>query len=85
MTEGAHARPGGEPEELLYDPDVPAPTHGERARTLTACQKTGTLLHHGERFPRGYPYGSFVTFALDEGSRRVPDQRLGGAHPEPEG
>ncbi len=66
MTEGAHARPGGEPEGLLYDPDVPAPTHGERARTLTASQKTGTLCTMA-RDPEGYPYGSFVTFALDEG------------------
>ena len=66
MSDGAHAEPTGRSEELLYDPNVPTPTHGERARTLTALQKTGTLCTKA-RNPDGYPYGSFVTFVLDGG------------------
>jgi putative heme iron utilization protein len=45
---------------------VPTPTHAERARTLVQTLATGTLstLAHDRS---GHPYGSFVTFALDEG------------------
>ncbi|MDP6483677.1 MAG: pyridoxamine 5'-phosphate oxidase family protein [Nitrospinota bacterium] len=67
MTNDAHARPSGEAEELLYDPDVPTPTHGERARTLAAAVTTGALCTIAKD-PEGFPYGSFVTFALDEGA-----------------
>ncbi len=62
----AHSRPGREREELLYDPDVPTPTHAERARTLVAGIPTGTLCTLAQQ-PAGYPYGSFVTFAMHAG------------------
>ena len=67
MSNDAHSRPSGEAEELLYDPDVATPTHGERARTLAAAVKTGTLCTIAKE-PAGYPYGSFVTFAMDAGN-----------------
>lgn len=63
MKNDAHAR-GGEPEEPLYDTSVPTPTHGERAATLVASLKTGTLCTIAKE-PAGFPYGSFVTFAMD--------------------
>ena len=64
MTDDAHSRPAAAAEEPLYDPEVATPTHGERARTLVAAMATGTLSTvAGE--PAGYPYGSFVTFAMD--------------------
>ena len=65
MSNDAHARPSGEA-DILYDMDVPTPTHGERARTLVSTIKTGTLCTLSQE-PAGFPYGSFVTFALDEG------------------
>ncbi len=63
MTEGKvdqHARPSQE--TPLTDPDVRAPTHGERARSLVAMQKTGVL---STLSPEGFPHGSYVTFAVD--------------------
>ena len=66
-TNDAHARPAGAPaDELLYDPAVPTLTHAERARTLAGALGIGTLCTLA-REPAGFPYGSFVTFALDEG------------------
>ena len=67
MTDNAHARPSGDVPEPLYDVDVPTPTHAERARTLVAQIKTGTLCTLATD-PEGYPYGSFVTFAFDDGN-----------------
>lgn len=67
MRNDAHSRPSGEAEELLYDPEVPTPTHGERARTLVGAIKTGTLATIAKE-PAGYPYGSFVTFAMEGGA-----------------
>ena len=64
MSNDAHSRPAGEAEELLYDPNVATPTHGERARTLVAAIRTGTLCTIAKE-PAGFPYGSFVTFAMD--------------------
>ncbi len=66
MTEDAHARTSGEAPEPLYDIDVPTPTHAERARTLAGQITTGTLGSIAQE-PAGYPYGSFVTFAIEEG------------------
>ncbi|MEM9860107.1 MAG: DUF2470 domain-containing protein [Myxococcota bacterium] len=43
---------------------VVQPSHGERARTLVAGEGTGTLSTLSKR---GYPHGSFVTFALAGG------------------
>jgi putative heme iron utilization protein len=62
----AHARPSGETPEPLYDVNVPTPTHAERARTLVAEIRTGTLCTIAIE-PAGYPYGSFVTVAFDRG------------------
>src|SRR5689334_3292278 len=66
MTIDAHARPSGDAPEPLYDVTVPTPTHAERARTLVAGISTGTLCTIAVE-PAGYPYGSFVTVAFDEG------------------
>jgi heme oxygenase (biliverdin-IX-beta and delta-forming) len=64
LSRNDHFRPGGDAEPLLYDPDVPTPTHGERSRTLVAGLRTGTLSTIA-RQPAGFPHGSFVTFAMD--------------------
>jgi putative heme iron utilization protein len=60
--EDAHARPVAAP-LAFTDPNVPAPSHAERARTLAAGQTTGSLASVALE-PAGYPYASFVTFAL---------------------
>jgi hypothetical protein len=67
MREDAHARPTGEAPEPLYDVEVPTPTHAERARTLVGQISTGTLCTLALE-PQGYPYGSFVTVAFDNGN-----------------
>ena len=46
--------------------DIPTPTHAERARTMVAQLSTGTLCTVATE-PAGYPYGSFVTVALERG------------------
>ena len=66
-TNDAHARPSGDAPELLYDVNVPTPTHAERARTLATRMTTGTLCTLAAD-PDGYPYGSFVTVAFDDGN-----------------
>ncbi len=66
MMTDVHARPSGDTPELLYDVNVPTPTHAERARTLVARIATGTLCTIAVE-PAGYPYGSFVTVAFDGG------------------
>lgn len=60
MTRG-HATP--RKEEPLYDLDVATPTHAERARTLVAQLRTGSLATVAKD-PAGHPYPSFVTFAM---------------------
>ncbi len=67
MTNDAHARPSGDASEPLYDVNVPTPTHAERARTLVGQITTGTLCTLVAE-PEGYPYGSFVTVAFDDGN-----------------
>jgi heme iron utilization protein len=62
----AHSRPSGDAPEPLYDVSVPTPTHAERARTLVAQISTGTLCTLAID-PAGYPYGSFVTVAFEQG------------------
>ena len=57
----------GSAAEPLYDVNIPTPTHAERARTLVARIPTGTLCTLALE-PEGYPYGSFVTVAFDEGN-----------------
>ncbi len=51
---------------LLYDPEIPTPTHAERARTLVGSERLGTLCTLAADLP-GHPYGSLVSFALDGG------------------
>ncbi|NRA36275.1 MAG: DUF2470 domain-containing protein [Polyangiaceae bacterium] len=63
MTDDAHARPTSEVEGPLYDPEVPTPTHGERARSMVSQLGTGTLCTIAEQ-PAGFPYGSLVTAAF---------------------
>jgi hypothetical protein len=58
-----HGRPAGNvPGEALL---AAAPSHAERARTLIEGVASATLCTLA-REPAGYPYGSLVTFALDE-------------------
>jgi putative heme iron utilization protein len=67
MSDDAHARPPGQASDLLYDVNIPTPSHAERARTLVAQISTGTLCTIALE-PEGYPYGSFVTVAFDKGN-----------------
>jgi putative heme iron utilization protein len=67
MINDAHARPSGDVPAPLYDVDVAMPSHAERARTLVAQITTGTLCTLAAA-PQGYPYGSFVTVAFDDGN-----------------
>ena len=54
-------------QELLYDPNVRTPSHAEQARTLVSKMATATLCTMSIE-PTGYPYGSFVTYALNKGN-----------------
>ena len=56
----------GQSQELLYDPKVPTPSHSENAKTLVDRMSVGTLSTIEDR-PGGYPYGSFVIYAVHEG------------------
>ncbi len=65
-----HAPPKGaktQDQELLYDPNVPTASHAEQARTLAFKMGTATLCTMSVE-PQGFPYGSFVTYALHEGN-----------------
>lgn len=62
------ASSGAQRQELLYDSTVPTPSHAEYARTLASRVSVGSLCTLLATEPAGYPYGSFVTFALDEGN-----------------
>ncbi len=66
-SQDAHAQPSGNGPEPLYDTAVATPSHAERARTMVAQLTTGTLSSLASD-PAGYPYGSFVTIAFDDGS-----------------
>jgi hypothetical protein len=57
---------GSPHQELLYDPEIPTPSHAERALTLASQEGTGTLCTIASDLT-GHPYGSFVTFTLDAG------------------
>lgn len=68
-NEPRHAPPKGKRrpnQELLYDPNVPTSTHAEQAKTLVDKMPTGTLCTMSLN-PAGYPYGSFVTYAIHDG------------------
>ena len=64
-SKDAHGRPSAPP-VAFTDPDVPAPSHAERARTLAAGHSLGSLASIGLE-PAGYPYASFITFAWLDG------------------
>lgn len=66
MSNDAHVRPAGNTPEPLYDVRIPTPTHAERARTLVAQIPTGTLCTLTLE-PPGFPYGSLVTVAFENG------------------
>lgn len=53
-------------EEPLTPPDTRAPSHAERVRTLLAARTTGALSSIA-REPAGYPFATFVTYAMLEG------------------
>lgn len=46
-------------------PAIPEPSLAERARTLVATGRIGTLSTHSRRFP-GFPFGSVMPYAVDE-------------------
>lgn len=54
-------------QELLYDPNIPTPSHSEHAKTMVSKIGTGTLCTLSSE-PEGYPYGSFVTYAILDGN-----------------
>jgi heme oxygenase (biliverdin-IX-beta and delta-forming) len=59
-----HAGPG------QATPDVPEPSLPERARTLAAIGRIGSLSTHSRKFP-GFPFGSMMPFAADDLGRPV--------------
>jgi hypothetical protein len=54
-----HAGPGP------ADPDVPEPSLAERARTLVAVGRIGSLSTHSRKFA-GFPFGSVMPYAADD-------------------
>ena len=65
-----HAPPKGarsQNQELLYDPDVATSSHAEQAKTLASKMPTATLCTMSSE-QEGFPYGSFVTYAMHEGN-----------------
>jgi len=51
-------------------PDVPEPSHAERARTLVHLQRTGCLSTLSRRQP-GWPFGSVMPYGLDDRGRPI--------------
>ncbi|HEX4353079.1 MAG TPA: DUF2470 domain-containing protein [Polyangiales bacterium] len=74
MSESNHGRPVAPPPSFSAE-DVAAPTHAERVRTLIARHKVGALSTLAVD-PSGYPYGSFITFALSGGDPVILISRL---------
>ena len=58
---------GSTSQALLYDSDIPTPSHAEHARTLAQRVGTGALSTVALQ-PAGFPYGSFVLFGIDTGA-----------------
>ena len=50
--------------------NVPEPSLAERARTLAALGRIGSLSTHSRKFP-GFPFGSLMPYAADESGRPV--------------
>ena len=68
-----HQVPSAQRESLKEEfasipPAAPEPTHAERARTLLHATKVGSLATISVDFP-GYPFGSVVSYALDDSGR----------------
>ena len=53
--------------KLLYNKNVARPSHAEYARTIASKMHVATLCTVSER-AEGFPYGSFVTYAMHEGN-----------------
>ena len=51
-------------------PDVPEPSHAEKARTLVHLQQTGGLSTLSRKQP-GWPFGSVMPYGLDDQGSRV--------------
>ena len=64
MSNRQHAGPGP------ATPDVPEPSLAERARTLAAIGRIGSLSTHSRKFA-GFPFGSMMPFAVDGQGRPV--------------
>ena len=82
---GSEPDAGSEAERSVTGPPPPEPTHAERVRTLLAGAGRGSLSTVALD-PPGYPFGSVVSFGLDEaGPAVVLREHDGRAHPEPAG
>ena len=70
MSTGHQLPPGlrGDGEGAEARPPAPEPSHAERARTLVAMSNRG-VLSTVALDPPGYPFGSVVTYALDDAGR----------------
>src|ERR1700674_4555541 len=64
VTTRQHAGPGP------AAPDVPEPSLAERARTLVSVGRIGSLSTHSRKFA-GFPFGSVMPYASDDGGRPV--------------
>ncbi len=53
--------------KLLYERNVARPSHAEYARTIASKMHVATLCTVSQRAD-GFPYGSFVTYAMHEGN-----------------
>jgi heme oxygenase (biliverdin-IX-beta and delta-forming) len=51
-------------------PNIPEPSLAERARTLAALGRIGSLSTHSRKFP-GFPFGSLMPYAADELGRPI--------------
>src|SRR5580700_11202515 len=64
MSTRQHAGPGPS------TPEVPEPSHAERARTLASLGRIGSLSTHSRKLP-GFPFGSMMPYAVDDRGRAV--------------
>ena len=65
-TNNRHAGPAS----LSAQPQVPEPSHAERARTLLHVSRIGNLSTLSRKRP-GFPFGSLMPFALDRDGRPI--------------
>lgn len=57
-------------ESATHKPSVPEPTHAERAKTLVHVSRVGTLSTLSRKRP-GWPFGSVMPYALEDGGRPI--------------